>query len=71
LAGVAVRPGALALAAGLVLAACGHDPGVMVSPQLRCDRAVKCHVYEWQLGVRYGPQLSGTHINCRCLEAPA
>jgi len=42
---------------------------VTISPTLSCADEVTCHVLMWRLGVRQGPNISGTHIVCHCKEA--
>jgi hypothetical protein len=52
----------------LLLAACSDRDVIQMTPTLTCPHAIDCDVYEWQIGVRYGPKISGTHINCKCQE---
>jgi len=53
----------------LLLAACSEPDAVTISPTLSCADEVTCHVLMWRLGVRQGPNISGTHIVCHCKEA--
>ena len=52
----------------LCLCACGdRDAAVVtISPTLPCAERVRCHIYDWQIGVRQAAKLGGTHINCHC-----
>jgi hypothetical protein len=53
----------------LMLASCDMGGNaVVVEPKLECLRRVMCRMVEWQLGIRYGPKLGGTHIDCRCVD---
>lgn len=42
----------------LILSACGNASEVItMSPQLSCREGVKCHVIDWQIGIRWaGPR---------------
>jgi hypothetical protein len=39
---------------------------VSIAPTLACQEEVNCHIYTWRIGIRYGPNIAGYHIDCRC-----
>jgi hypothetical protein len=42
------------------------DSVATFAPKLECKKSVWCHIIEWQLGIRFGPKVSGTHGGCKC-----
>jgi len=50
----------------LCLAGCGPPEIVAISPTLKCEQVVKCHIFTWQLGPKSVLALSGTHVVCKC-----
>jgi hypothetical protein len=59
----------VALAAVLALAACQPAPEtVAVTPTLACQTVVACNAIGWRLGLKFGPEIGGMHLVCRCYE---
>jgi hypothetical protein len=52
----------------LALGACSSNPLVTLQPQLLCPAAVRCDVVEWQVGIRPGSYIGGSHGGCHCVE---
>jgi hypothetical protein len=57
-----------ALALALALSACSAPEPVTMSTTLDCHTRVRCDVLTWQLGTKFGPNLSGLHGSCRCVD---
>ena len=59
-----------AVLALLLLSGCDRsDSLVTLQPTLVCEHGVWCHLIEWQVGVKFGPKLAGTHGGCHCTPA--
>lgn len=62
---------ALAILSAIGLIGCGESDEPLITPLTApplaaCHTAVTCRVFDWRIGFKFGPSMSGVRFGCRC-----